>query len=89
MLMEVDKCMLIEVLFFFYFKNVDEKIYIFENLYIIGMMNIVDCLFVLFDLVLCCCFVFIDLKLVFNDVWRNWVNYNYVIDFDMLVFIKF
>lgn len=87
-LMEADKRTPTEALSLSYPKNADEKIYIPENLYIIGTMNIADRSLALLDLALRRRFAFIDLKPAFNDAWRNWVNYNYAIDFDMLVFIK-
>ncbi|MCV5373069.1 AAA family ATPase, partial [Escherichia coli] len=72
-LMEADKRTPTEALSLSYPKNADEKIYIPENLYIIGTMNIADRSLALLDLSLRRRFAFIDLKPAFNDAWRNWV----------------
>lgn len=87
-LMEADKRTPTEALALSYSENPDEKIYIPENLYIIGTMNIADRSLALLDLALRRRFAFIDLKPAFNDAWKNWVNHTFAIDLGLLAAIE-
>ncbi len=87
-LMEADKRTPTEALALSYSENPDEKIYIPENLYIIGTMNIADRSLALLDLALRRRFAFIELKPTFNDAWKKWVNHKFAIDLDLLSIIE-
>lgn len=87
-LMEADKRTPTEALALSYSENPDEKIYIPENLYIIGTMNIADRSLALLDLALRRRFAFIELKPAFNDAWKKWVNHKFAIDLDLLAIIE-
>ena len=65
-------------------KSENEKVFVPANLYIIGTMNIADRSLALVDLALRRRFAFIDLKPVFGEPWRNWVNEKAGIDMDIL-----
>lgn len=66
MLMEYDKWGENWFVFLIYFENDEEWFYVLENVYIIGLMNIVDCFLVVVDYVLCRWFFFIDIELGFD-----------------------
>ena len=87
-LMEADKRTPTEALALSYSENPDEKIYIPENLYIIGTMNIADRSLALLDLALRRRFAFIELKPAFNDAWKKWVNHKFAIELDLLAIIE-
>lgn len=87
-LMEADKRTPTEALALSYSENPDEKIYIPENLYIIGTMNIADRSLALLDLALRRRFAFIELKPAFNDAWKKWVNHKFTIDLGLLAIIE-
>ncbi|EBV5759503.1 AAA domain-containing protein [Salmonella enterica subsp. enterica serovar Enteritidis] len=87
-LMEADKRTPTEALALSYSENPDEKIYIPENLYIIGTMNIADRSLALLDLALRRRFAFIELKPAFNEAWKKWVNHKFAIDLDLLAIIE-
>lgn len=66
MLMEYDKWGENWFVFLIYFENDEEWFYVLENVYIIGLMNIVDCFLVVVDYVLCRWFFFIDIEFGFD-----------------------
>lgn len=66
MLMEYDKWGENWFVFLIYFENDEEWFYVLENVYIIGLMNIVDCFLVVVDYVLCRWFFFIDIESGFD-----------------------
>jgi 5-methylcytosine-specific restriction protein B len=73
-LIEADKRTPNEALELSYRRNDSEKVFVPDNLYIIGTMNLADRSLALVDLALRRRFAFIDLKPVFGEPWRNWVH---------------
>ena len=87
-LIEVDKRKQSEALELTYSQSSDDPVFVPENLYIVGTMNIADRSLALVDLALRRRFAFIDLEPLFNDNWRRWVQENTEIDSDVLNTIK-
>ncbi|KZN41038.1 McrB family protein [Pseudoalteromonas luteoviolacea] len=66
----------------------DEPVYIPENLYVIGTMNVADRSLAMVDLALRRRFSFIDLEPTFGKPWRDWVHQETDIDLTSLEAIE-
>ncbi len=83
-LMEADKRTPNEALELSYRRSDSERVFVPDNLYVIGTMNIADRSLALVDLALRRRFAYIDLKPTFGEPWRNWVHTKAGIDMDIL-----
>lgn len=73
-LLEADKRKPDAALALSYRREPAERVYIPDNLHIIGSMNIADRSLALVDIALRRRFAFIDLEPAIGDAWRNWVR---------------
>ncbi|SEM71095.1 5-methylcytosine-specific restriction enzyme B [Syntrophus gentianae] len=87
-LLEVDKRTPNEALQLSYKQYDGERVFIPDNLYVIGTMNIADRSLALVDLALRRRFAFINLEPTLGKPWHDWVQSQCGIDSDILVEIE-
>jgi 5-methylcytosine-specific restriction protein B len=87
-LLEADKRTPSEALELSYRKEDDKPVYIPDNLYVIGTMNVADRSLALVDLALRRRFAFINLVPTFGLPWRTWVHEKAGIDLAYLLKIE-
>ena len=83
-LLEADKRTRESALALSYPRDGGERVFLPENLYVIGTMNIADRSLALVDFALRRRFAFIDLEPLLNERWRKWCNEKCSIDYAVL-----
>ena len=87
-LLEVDKRTPNEALELSYKRSDSERVFIPDNLYVVGTMNIADRSLALVDLALRRRFAFIDLEPTLGKAWHDWVQERCGVDSEVLVEIE-
>ena len=87
-LLEVDKRTPNEALELCYRRRYDERVFIPDNLYVIGTMNIADRSLALVDFALRRRFAFVDLECTLGKPWHDWVHAQCGIDSEILIEIE-
>jgi len=88
-LLEADKRTPNAALELCYQREENENVFIPNNLYVIGTMNIADRSLALVDFALRRRFAFVTLEPTFGDRWLEWVHKNFQIPMDFLKEIKY
>ena len=83
-LLETDKRNIDEAMELTYMRSDDVHVYVPDNLYVIGTMNVADRSIAMVDYALRRRFAFIDLVPTFNDTWKGWVHDKYGIETQFL-----
>ena len=87
-LLEADKRTPTEALELCYRRTEEERVFIPDNLYVIGTMNIADRSLALVDLALRRRFAFVDLEPKLGKTWLDWVHVQCGIDSEILAEIE-